>query len=727
MLAVEKTFHLVTEASGLQAALDELKGSEAIAIDTETAFPRDPVKAAAFNNPYNKTKSGDYGPFDPHTAEVRLVQMRGENTKPVVVDLWALQEQELKDLANFLGNYAGTFLLANAKFDAKMIFSNLGVWIDQSARIFDVIQASIMIGNSVGMGQVRGHKLKDISRELLGLDLDKTDQSSDWSVPELTSSQLEYAAADVEHLHTLTAKLTKALVDMGQAEPTDLEMRVICPTARMEFEGVPFDLEVYRKVQEAARVSLPRLLSKVARAFKDRLGAKILRSRHRTELMDGTEYFETVDLPYWGGKAGKSLMQARPKVLEMLQSLGLTDEEGEPIDNTRRSDLEAYVVEHPEVGFLLEYSALSKQAQFDYDNWRHPITGRIHPTFNISGASTGRFSSTKPNMQQVPSKYNMYHPDGSKMNYRYCFRSQHKNRLVISCDFSGQELAVMAALSGDPIMIRTLNEGGDIHSESAAGMYGIEASEARQPIPGLTGITYRDRGKQFTFSIAYGKTPEGFAKMWKMTLDEVKKLIESFRGRFKGLTAMLDAAGNGAELQQFVQLPNGAMRFLGGEGESNGARNGRRRAGGNMMIQGSSSWMTRLAMIELDRRAREEGLAIWMVASIHDELLSEIGYDETCAYGRYWADEDPTATAIKGALSVAKKAKDSDALKSAQGQLEAHELALAQSCEVNCVGKDCALRNRVVAGDVMQWAGEQILQGIVPAGYSAAVAKYWEH
>ncbi len=396
MLAIEKTFHLVTGASSLQAALDELKGSEAIAIDTETAFPRDPVKAAAFNNPYNKTKSGDYGPFDPHTAEVRLVQMRGESTKPVVIDLWALQEQELKDLAGFMDRYRGTWLFAQAKFDLKHVFANLGVWLDAKTKIFDVIQASVLIGNSVGMGQVRGHKLKDLSRELLGINLDKTEQASDWSVPKLSETQLEYAAADVEHLHALTAKITKALVDMGQAEPLELEMQVVGPVARMEYTGVPFDIEVYRKVQEAAKVNLPRLLSRVARAFKDKLGAKILRARERFLLMDGTEYFETVEQPYWGGKSGKSLIQAPKKVLEILQALGLTDEDGEPVDNTRRADLEAYVTEHPEVGYLLEYTSLAKQTQFDYDQWMHPITGRIHPTLKISHAGTGRFSCVSP-------------------------------------------------------------------------------------------------------------------------------------------------------------------------------------------------------------------------------------------------------------------------------------------------------------------------------------------
>ncbi len=304
-------------------------------------------------------------------------------------------------------------------------------------------------------------------------------------------------------------------------------------------------------------------------------------------------------------------------------------------------------------------------------------------------------------------------------------------RLVFSADFGGQELSVMAAGSGDPIMCEALNTGSDLHSQTAVGLYGeshgVTLETARDPIPGLNGVTFRDRGKVWKFSSVYGKTVEGFAKMWNLPVEFVKKMQEGYRKRFPVLCAWIDAGGDQAELQQFSTLPNGAMRFVGGEGESAGARSSRRRQGGNYLVQGYSAVMTKIAIVNLDTRARNENLNLWASVPVHDELVGELEYHPECASGLFWADYDPKGVELKAAVAAAKAAKDKEAEGVAKKALSAYEAHVNDCCKAKCGPTDCAYHLKQVVGEVMVYAGDAILQGIVPATFDCKVARHWEH
>jgi DNA polymerase I-like protein with 3'-5' exonuclease and polymerase domains len=732
--ALGRRYVHVVDAAGLDACLADLEGSEAIALDTETARPRDPVKLAAYDNIYNRIeKTGELAPFDPHTAEVRLVQLKGEHTVPYVIDAWALDKASHARLGEWLRGYKGVFIGHNIRFDMKMIKGNFDIWIDHRAGIFDTMQASMLLGNSVGMGPSRGHKLFDISRDFLGQDLDKTEQASDWSVPELTPEQLEYAALDVVSLHALTGLFTHTLVDvLKQVDPSRLEMAVIGPTARMEWNGMPFNPEVYKRVQEAARFALPALLSRIGKIFKDEIGQPPILARVPIEKNDGTTVWQEMYLPWCDGKVGKDFLSSRQgptsKVGLIITKLGLLDEEGNPLSSTKKGLLEPLRKENPGIGFLLDYWDLVKQTQFSYADYIHPLTGRCHPKFTISGAGTGRYTSSKFNGQQIPTKFNMVHPfTGEKLNYRYCFEAE-TGKLVCSADFSGQELTVMAKLSGDPIMIKTINDAGDLHSEAAAGMFGIDPKDARQEIPGLSGVTFRDRGKIVMFSLAFGKTAKGFATDWKMTETEAKKIVENFKKRFKVLSAWLEREGELGAAQSFSTLVNGAMRFVGG-GQARGDKGGATRAAANYQIQGLSSWATRIAMIELDRRITEEKLDIELSACIHDELLSVIGHWEGCPYATLRGGGYPEFEDITARIKAADKARDKAAEKAAKVEASAFEAGVISRCQTLCEGLQCAHHNEGVIGACMQLAADTILEGVVkpPEAFSIGTARFWKH
>lgn len=398
-------FEYVTQAEQAQESLKELLKSKQLAFDTETCpWPVEGPKRLAFNNVYNLTPDDEPAAFDPHTCSVRLLQLKGENTKVYVWDLWRLGELS-RDLVSALaeGLSKDAVLIAhNIKFDLKMLAGAQGVWLDVNAQPFDTQQASRLIANAVGLGNERRHRLKDLSRDFLGVDLDKTSQASDWSKTELSQIQLDYAAADVLYLHQLYELLKNGLEkDYDMKDALKLEMECLGPTARMEFNGVPINLSVYRKVQEAAQYAMPTLLGQIGHYFKQEINQTLsLTYVPIKDFASGKETYKPFMLPWGGGKAGKDFLMSRANLVkEMIQKLGLVDEKGEPLETTEKAALTGYRTTHEGVAQLLDYWNLVKQAQFEYDKYAHVLTGCLHPGFQAGGASTGRFSCTRPNLK----------------------------------------------------------------------------------------------------------------------------------------------------------------------------------------------------------------------------------------------------------------------------------------------------------------------------------------
>ncbi len=287
-------------------------------------------------------------------------------------------------------------------------------------------------------------------------------------------------------------------------------------------------------------------------------------------------------------------------------------------------------------------------------------------------------------MQQVPGKVYLAYtcPLTGKIemvNYRQCFHAID-GWLICSADFSGQELAVMAAVSGDEMMMSVLNSGGDLHSEAAAGMFGIDPKDARQPKPGdPRQRSYRDYGKILMFSLAYGKTAEGFAKDWGCSKEEAEEYIAGFEKRFPQLAKFLKRMGDIAQQSNYSRILNGAIRFVGG-GDTGGNRTDKgaaNRAGKNNQIQGLSSWMTRIAMITLDElimtgrienqwalksaeyirdsgKVKLEAANIINDSKFKEEAERDIALAERILSGDYWCTEEALANAddVKGVIPI---------------------------------------------------------------------------
>lgn len=435
------SFEYVKNFDRLQATFSAAAATDAIGLDTETCRARGP-EGAHFENIYNEADDG-YGAFDPFTSEVRLVQFRGRGLGAVVVDLWALSPEARTWFAQAIAGYTGVFIVHNWRFDARHIFKTLGVWLDEKATTFCTMQASILMANSVGTSRgERKNTLAACCRDFLGVDVDKTEQNSNWGEVGLSAEQLEYAALDVAYLHELHDLMKAALENprtFNQPEPLRLDMAVLGPTARMEHAGMPFCPKYYQFAQEAAAKNLPQL----AEAFGIVVGEEL--KKHGATIGYVPQTFLVPDakggtiavqatVPTYKGKVGPELIRANKRLLEIFKEVeDLLDEEGNALTKTERALLEPLCKEHPFLDLLLKYKDLEKQSQFKLIKYQHPITKRIHAKFQPGGASTGRYSCVLPNLQQIPAKHELIHPSGMKLTYRDVFSLRGSDHLVSAC------------------------------------------------------------------------------------------------------------------------------------------------------------------------------------------------------------------------------------------------------------------------------------------------------
>lgn len=640
-------YRVITEASDVKDAVErlqrELDQEPLAAIDCET---------------YLAGQETIYGFKDPYTNKVRIVQIKTRTGLPYLFDIKALPEKALGPLIALLRRPDVVWIAHNMKFDWKMLAVNLNA---RLKKIYCTLVAAKILGHATGTSArgAAGNSLKDLIRDFLDLPIDKTEQKSYWG-GSLTKSQLDYAAADVVHLIPLYDIFVTAFEEDYQCtEAVSLEMEVLPVVCKMELNGIPLDVDMYRKVQLCAQAAIPALLKELC----DHFDIKMQRT-----FNPETKKFE--------------LQPAKMNFNSTKEVQALFHRHGIMVEDTQEETLRAFSERFPILDTFIKYKKLAKQLSVDYEAYIHPITGRIHPTFDQTGAATARFSSSEPNLQQVP-KIDITVPDhlvdpswGTRyfdkdkqkylLNYRYCFRAS-PGCVMASADFSGQEVAVMVVLSGDPFMINVLNKPqkvwsdekqkyvdnleADLHSQIAAEMFAVKPEEARNKHPKFQGVTYRDLAKRRVFGLAYGATEHSVAEELGIPVEEARKIIRDFFKPMPVLKRWLDKMAAFAEKTRTTVFGLGRIRFLGDLPHKDKGAIGR--AGRNTPIQGTSALMMKKSLIEIDLAIEERfgNMIAWtlLCASIHDEALCEVplylfgkpDYNETLLPTDRYADYPP--------------------------------------------------------------------------------------
>jgi DNA polymerase-1 len=274
-------------------------------------------------------------------------------------------------------------------------------------------------------------------------------------------------------------------------------------------------------------------------------------------------------------------------------------------------------MEHPIAGEILEYRSLAKLKSTYVDSLAKLVnskTGRIHTSFNQTVTATGRLSSSDPNLQNIPIRT----PEGRKI--REAFIPEDGN-VFISSDYSQIELRLFAHLSQDPVLLTAFSNDEDIHSSTAAAVFGVDTADVKPEM--------RRKAKTINFGIIYGISAHGLSQQLKIGRQEAQEFIDAYFDKFAGVKEFIESATKKAEEDGYVTTIMDRRRYLPElKSKDRNVRAFAQRMAVNTHVQGSAADLIKLAMINIHRRLKDEKMDAAMIIQVHDELLLETPENE---------------------------------------------------------------------------------------------------
>ena len=283
---------------------------------------------------------------------------------------------------------------------------------------------------------------------------------------------------------------------------------------------------------------------------------------------------------------------------------------------TDEETLQALSDRHPVIEMILEYRGLKKLMTTyiaPFPGYINPADGRVHTTFTQALTATGRLSSIKPNLQNIPVRTSL----GQEIRRAFVPGADW----IVAADYSQIELRIMAHLSGDPSLVADFQTGDDIHAATAAKIFRVPVAEVTKD--------QRRQAKTANFGIMYGISSFGLAQRLGISRSDAKNLIDDYYRTFPGIRTYIDKVIAQASEKGYVETIFGRRRYLPDIKSKNfTVRSLAERNAVNAPIQGSSADIIKLAMINIHRRLKEDGYRSKMVLQIHDELLFDVYEDE---------------------------------------------------------------------------------------------------
>ncbi len=316
--------------------------------------------------------------------------------------------------------------------------------------------------------------------------------------------------------------------------------------------------------------------------------------------------------------AGQEFNISSPKQLGEILFVRLRLDDKARLTKTRqfRTDeevLQRLTGKHPVIDKVLEYRGLKKLLSTYVEalpELMDPNTGRIHTTYNQAVASTGRLSSTNPNLQNIPVR------DAEGREIRKAFIPGN-GKIFLSADYSQIELRLMAHLSGDSDMIADFLSGQDIHSATASKIFGVPVSEVTREM--------RSRAKTANFGIIYGISAFGLSERLTIGRKEAKELIDGYFNSYPGVKRYMDESINRARESGYVTTMFGRRRYLPDIHSRNQVvRGNAERNAINAPLQGSAADIIKIAMVRIADRLEKELPGAKMILQVHDELIFEV-------------------------------------------------------------------------------------------------------
>ncbi len=473
----------------------------------------------------------------------------------------------------------------NAKYD-MLVLKRYGIEVGPIG--FDTMLASYVLDSG------QKHNMDTLARTWLNYDpvsittLIGEKKKEQKTMDQLPPEQItDYAGEDADITLRLCGALQPALEKedlLDLARTTEFEL--IAPLATMEFNGIGLDQGMLAELSEY-------------------IGKETVSMRAKIFEETGVEF--NLDSPRQLGDVLFEKMQIPP--VKKTKTGYSTD--ASVLDELARS--------YPVAQYIIEYRQLTKLKSTYVDalpRMVNPRTGRIHTNYNQTIASTGRLSSTDPNLQNIPIRTDL----GRQI--RRAFVPQAAGATIFSADYSQIELRIMAHFSGDPTLIDAFKHGHDIHSATAAKLFGVALDQVDAEM--------RRRAKTVNFGLMYGLGAFGLAQRLGISRSEGKAIIEAYFASYPGIKDYIDRAIEDARANGYGATMLGRRRHFPEINSGNRVmRTAAERAAINMPIQGSAADMLKLAMVRIHRDMRERKLQSLMMLQVHDELVFEMLPEES--------------------------------------------------------------------------------------------------
>jgi len=269
-------------------------------------------------------------------------------------------------------------------------------------------------------------------------------------------------------------------------------------------------------------------------------------------------------------------------------------------------------LEHPIIEPIIEYRQMQKLKSTYVDAMFSLFSsdGRIHTTFNQTVTTTGRLSSTEPNLQNIPVRY-----EAGRL-IRKAFTAEKEGNVLVNADYSQIELRILAHLSGDETLINAFNTGEDIHARTAAEVFDVDIAEVTKEM--------RGRAKAVNFGIVYGISDFGLARSIGSTRSEANEFIEKYFEKYPKIKEYLDKSVSDAKRSGYAKTVLNRRRYIPElKSQNYNVRTFGERVAMNAPIQGSAADIIKLAMLNVSKRLSEDASLGRLILQVHDELIIE--------------------------------------------------------------------------------------------------------
>ena len=552
----------VNNESEFEKLLSELQKQEKISIDLETNS----------RSPINGKIVGISICFEPDKAyyiPIRHYIGKQLNAKDVLTSLKSILEDDSK---HFIGH--------NIKFD-YMVFQNEGIEI--ANLYFDTMIASYLLSPEEHRHKLDVVSLRYLHHKMIPIEavIGKGKKQRDFAETTIDEAT-KYSGEDANVTFRLWQILEKKLAEFDMQELFfKIEMPLIKTLANMERSGISVDQIFFGKLSKELELKLAILQRNI-----HQIAGEIFNIDSPLQL--SKILFEKMQLP----------------VIKRTKSGYSTD-----VEVLTKLSRDYEIAEK-----LIQYRQLKKLKSTYVDalpRLINPRTGRIHSSFNQTVTATGRLSSSEPNLQNIPIRTEI----GREM--RKGFVPQNSEFSILSADYSQIELRVMAIISKDENLIANFRKGDDVHSQTAALVFGLKENEIT--------ANQRRQAKVINFGIMYGMGSYSLSQDLGISRKEAQKFIENYFSHYPRVREYIDTTKKFAHKNGYVKTIFNRRRYLPGiNSQNHQIKAFAERTAINMPIQGTAADIIKIAMNNIYQKIKDKSDEIKMIIQIHDELVFEV-------------------------------------------------------------------------------------------------------